>query len=141
MINSGDLDFSFSGLKTAVMNEAGKLGVSGRQDAQSIADLAAAFEASVVAVLVAKCVRALTKSGMSRLVVSGGVGANTRLRRELMAAVSKNRAEVFFPPLQFCTDNGAMIAFAAALRLGAFPHIAYRQQSFGVKPRWELASV
>lgn len=141
MINSGDLDFSFSGLKTAVMNEAARLARAGSGDTQSRADLAAAFEVSVVAVLVSKCIRALTATGMSRLVVSGGVGANARLRRELVAAAGKNRAEVYFPPLHLCTDNGAMIAFAAALRLGAIPHLAQRQQSFGVRPRWPLAEV
>jgi N6-L-threonylcarbamoyladenine synthase len=78
---------------------------------------------------------------MSRLVVSGGVGANARLRRELADAAGKNRAEVFFPPLELCTDNGAMIAFAAALRLGAIPQGSETQQSFGVRPRWPLADV
>lgn len=141
MINSGDLDFSFSGLKTAVMNEATKLAAAGGEESRTYADLAAAFEVSVVAVLVNKCMRALTATGMSRLVVSGGVGANARLRRELSDAAGRNRAEVFFPPLDLCTDNGAMIAFAAALRLGAIPQSSETQLSFGVRPRWPLADV
>ncbi len=141
MINSGDLDFSFSGLKTAVMNEATKLAAAGKDKTRTRADLAAAFEVSVVAVLVSKCMRALSTAGMSRLVVSGGVGANSRLRRELAVAAGKKRAEVFFPPLQLCTDNGAMIAFAAALRLGANPGAAETRPGFGVRPRWPLADV
>jgi N6-L-threonylcarbamoyladenine synthase len=141
LINSGDLNFSFSGLKTAVINEAGKLAASGLRNAQADADLASAFEAAVVDVLVAKCIRALAVTGMARLVVSGGVGANAKLRRDLKTAATNHRAMAYFPPLHLCTDNGAMIAFAAALRLGANPAAAARGDSFGVRPRWPLASV
>ncbi len=141
MINSGDLDFSFSGLKTAVMNEAGKLARHGQRDDKTAADLAAGFQAAVVDVLVAKCMAALKITGMKTLVVSGGVGANGRLRKELQLAAARHRAQVYFPPLSLCTDNGAMIAFAAALRLGAEPAANFGRTSFGVRPRWPLATI
>lgn len=141
MINSGDLDFSFSGLKTAVLNEVGKLAKRGTGCRSEHADLAAAFQAAVVDVLVAKCMKALYATKMSTLVVSGGVGANARLRRDLLAAATKRAAKVYFPPLSLCTDNGAMIAFAAALKLEANSATAVRGNRFGVRPRWPLATV
>jgi N6-L-threonylcarbamoyladenine synthase len=134
MLTSGDLDFSFSGLKTAVLT----LVRQSALDAQGRADLAAEFEASVVEVLVAKCLAALGKTGLSQLVVAGGVGANRRLRATLTTAVGKRGGQVFFPPPALCTDNGAMIALAGALRLGAaLPDVA-RSLAFGVRPRWAL---
>jgi N6-L-threonylcarbamoyladenine synthase len=133
MIASGDLDFSFSGLKTSVLTRVRSLGTL---DPQSRADLAASFQEAIVAVLVAKCVLALEREGLSRLVVAGGVGANSLLRGQLVAAAEKRGAQVFFPPLRLCTDNGAMIAFAAALK---FPQGREGESNFPVYPRWDLA--
>jgi N6-L-threonylcarbamoyladenine synthase len=136
MIASGDLDFSFSGLKTAVM-----LLVRGAEPTpQFHADVARAFEDAIVDVLVAKCVLAIERTGLSRLVVAGGVGANRALRQRLDAARLKSGFEVFFPELELCTDNGAMIAFAAAQRLRAGAHGA-DEHGFTVRPRWELESL
>ncbi|MGZ5032702.1 MAG: tRNA (adenosine(37)-N6)-threonylcarbamoyltransferase complex transferase subunit TsaD [Usitatibacter sp.] len=133
MIASGDLDFSFSGLKTSVLTRVRSLGAL---DDRTRADLAASFQEAIVAVLVAKCVFALEREGLTRLVVAGGVGANSSLREELTAAARVRGAQVFFPPLALCTDNGAMIAFAAALK---FPRGRETETSFPVYPRWDLA--
>ncbi|MGZ5099177.1 MAG: tRNA (adenosine(37)-N6)-threonylcarbamoyltransferase complex transferase subunit TsaD [Usitatibacter sp.] len=133
MIASGDLDFSFSGLKTSVLTRVRSLGAL---DDRTRADLAASFQEAIVAVLVAKCVFALEREGLTRLVVAGGVGANSSLREELTAAARMRGAQVFFPPLALCTDNGAMIAFAAALK---FPRGRETETSFPVYPRWDLA--
>ena len=133
MLSSGDLDFSFSGLKTAVLT---RLRGLGEPDAQTRADLAASFQEAVVDVLASKCDAALREEGLNELVVAGGVGANARLRARLEADAARRGGRVFFPPLELCTDNGAMIAFAAALRYpqGAPPANA----SFNVLPRWDL---
>ncbi len=133
MLSSGDLDLSFSGLKTAVSALARKEPLS----EQRRADLACAFEEAIVDVLVIKAMSALDGTGMTRLVVGGGVGANASLRRQLAAAAAKRRAEVFFPDLQFCTDNGAMIALVGALRL---ERGAVEDYAFTVEPRWPLES-
>ena len=134
MIASGDLDLSFSGLKTAVLTRIRSLGAL---DETTRADLAASFQAAIVDVLVAKCARALEREGLLRLVVAGGVGANSELRRRLVANAHTVGAQVYFPPLRLCTDNGAMIAFAAALK---YPGgIAAGQSGFPVFPRWDLA--
>ena len=117
MLHSHTLDFSFSGLKTAVLTRLKDAERQGQADAQMRADLAAATELAIVEVLVAKAVTALEQTGLTRLVVAGGVGANRLLRQSLAKRLSKRRAEVFFPPLELCTDNGAMIAFAAAQRV------------------------
>ncbi|HTN27987.1 MAG TPA: tRNA (adenosine(37)-N6)-threonylcarbamoyltransferase complex transferase subunit TsaD [Burkholderiales bacterium] len=136
MIASGDLDFSFSGLKTAVL-----LLVRGTEPSpQFHADAARAFEDAIVDVLVAKSALAIERTGLSRLVVAGGVGANRALRERLDAARVKGGFEVFFPELELCTDNGAMIAFAAAQRLRAGAHAA-DEHGFTVRPRWELESL
>jgi N6-L-threonylcarbamoyladenine synthase len=143
MLHSDSLDMSFSGLKTAVATLLRELG------ADDHADVAAEFQEAVADVLTTKAMRALAETGLSRLVVAGGVGANLRLRAALVEACSTRGAEVFFPPLRLCTDNGAMIAHAAALRLaaGADPgHAAWREDSlprggFNVRPRWSLASL
>jgi len=138
MIASGDLDFSFSGLKTAVLNI-----VKGRAlDDTSRADLAAEVETAIVDVLAAKALAALERTGLSRLVVAGGVGANLQLRARLSGS-GRHGAQVFYPELEFCTDNGAMIAFAAAKRLEADPRPTTRDSrrdngSFTVRPRWDL---
>jgi tRNA N6-adenosine threonylcarbamoyltransferase len=136
MIASGDLDFSFSGLKTAVL----LLVRGGEPSPQFHADVARAFEDAIVDVLVAKCALAIERTGLSRLVVAGGVGANRALRERLEAARVKSGFEVFFPELELCTDNGAMIAFAAAQRLRAGAHAA-DEHGFTVRPRWELESL
>jgi N6-L-threonylcarbamoyladenine synthase len=134
MMRSGDLHFSFSGLKTAVATRIRSLGAL---DAKTRADLAASFQAAVVEVLVAKCRLALEKEALQRLVVAGGVGANSLLRSRLIEAAEECGARVFFPPLRLCTDNGAMIAFAAALK---YPNATLEGlPSFPVFPRWDLA--
>ena len=130
MMASDDLDFSFSGLKTAVLTCL-------RNENPAPEDLARAFVEAVVDVLVAKCRRALEATGLERLVVAGGVGANTQLRAALDAAAARDRFEVFYPEPELCTDNGAMIAFAAALRLDTSAPV---QAEFSVKPRWDLAA-
>ena len=134
MLASGDLDLSFSGLKTAVSTLSRKAPLS----AQGKADLARAFEEAVVEVLVAKAMAALDETGLERLVVAGGVGANRSLRRELSATAARRGAELYFPELEFCTDNGAMIALVGALRLASDAVEAY---AFSVKPRWPLESM
>ncbi len=134
MLDSGDLDMSFSGLKTAVATAVTRLPAD---DAQARADLARAFEDAVVDVLLAKSLSALRQCGAKRLVVAGGVGANRHLRERLAAEAQRGGFEVFFPDLQFCTDNGAMIALAGALRLAD----ADRDAGTGVRPRWPLDSL
>lgn len=139
MITSGDLEFSFSGLKTAVLTLKNKLGAI---DDAVRADIAASFEAAVIDVLIAKSLAALRQTGMKQLVVAGGVGANTPLRVRLTREARALGAAVFFPPLALCTDNGAMIAFAAALRIEADPTLLHSaQSSFSVRPRWDLSAV
>jgi N6-L-threonylcarbamoyladenine synthase len=138
LLHSGDLDFSFAGLKTAVMTQVKKLG---NVCEQARADLAASTEAAIVDVLVAKSLKALTQTGAKRLVVAGGVGANLRLRERLDAGVATLRARVFYPPLALCTDNGAMIALAAALRLQHGLAALQDDGAFDVRPRWPLAEL
>jgi N6-L-threonylcarbamoyladenine synthase len=132
MIGSGDLDFSFSGLKTAVLSLVNK------EPSLDKADLARAFVEAVVEVLVAKCVRALETTGLTRLVVAGGVGANKQLREALGGEAARRGFELFYPETELCTDNGAMIAFAAALRLQ--DREGNEGSGFSVKPRWDLAA-
>jgi N6-L-threonylcarbamoyladenine synthase len=131
MLDSGDLEFSFSGLKTAVLAIV-------RNENPNPADIARSFVDAVVEVLVAKCLRALETTALERLVVAGGVGANRQLRAALDAAAARRGFEVFYPEPELCTDNGAMIAFAAALRLEAGARTA--NHGFTVKPRWDLAA-
>jgi N6-L-threonylcarbamoyladenine synthase len=112
MLKRPGLDFSFSGLKTAVM-----LAVKGAPDTrQAHADIAASFEQAVVDTLVAKCARALKQTGLGRLVVAGGVGANRHLRAALTQCGARDGFELYFPQSQFCTDNAAMIALVGSLR-------------------------
>jgi N6-L-threonylcarbamoyladenine synthase len=140
MLHSGGLDFSFSGLKTAVATQVRNLGQSNLCE-QSRADMARAFEEAITEVLVAKSLAALDACALDRLVVAGGVGANRRLRERLVAAVAARGAQVYFPELQWCTDNGAMIALAASLRIEAGIEKARSDYGFAVRPRWDLASV
>ncbi|AQH01677.1 tRNA N6-adenosine(37)-threonylcarbamoyltransferase complex transferase subunit TsaD [Burkholderia sp. KK1] len=139
MLHSGDLDFSFSGLKTAVLTQSRKLGNNVCEQAK--ADLARGFVDAAVDVLVAKSLAALKKTGLKRLVVAGGVRANRQLREALSAAAKKRRFDVHYPDLSLCTDNGAMIALAGALRLSRWPDQAVRDYAFTVKPRWDLTSL
>ena len=138
LLHSGDLDFSFAGLKTAVLTQVHKLG-----DAleERKADLAASTEAAIVDVLVKKSLAALERSGLQRIVVAGGVGANRRLREQLDAACAKRGVRVHYPELALCTDNGAMIALAAAMRLQAGVQEARAAYSFDVKPRWPMQEI
>ena len=136
LLHSGDLDFSFSGLKTAVLTAMQRLGPA-PTDKQR-ADLAASTQAAICDVLVKKSLRALQETRLSRLVVAGGVGANTRLREQLNAAAGKRGLRVHYPELALCTDNGAMIALAGAMRLQDDPSRARMDYAFDVKPRWPL---
>ena len=144
MLHSGDLDFSFSGLKTAVLNQVKKFPEKNITDAteaaQFHADLARAFVESLVAVLVSKSERALKQTGCKDLVLAGGVGANLQLRAALNEKATKNGFEVHYPPLDLCTDNGVMIAFAGALRLLAPNNGSTTSGAFDIKPRWDLQS-
>jgi N6-L-threonylcarbamoyladenine synthase len=167
MLNSKDLNFSFSGLKTAVLTLVNN---NKPLDTQTQADVAYEFQESVTEILTAKCMAALRETGLDNLVVSGGVGANTRLREKLNAATKRKLCNVSYPRLEFCTDNGAMIAFAGAMRLEAmrlkkdalqpqdfYPqnisanadnscatpniHEGYGVYAFSIKPRWDLAEL
>ncbi|OGA64840.1 MAG: tRNA (adenosine(37)-N6)-threonylcarbamoyltransferase complex transferase subunit TsaD [Betaproteobacteria bacterium RIFCSPLOWO2_12_FULL_65_14] len=128
MIGSPDLEFSFSGLKTAVLTLI-------KNENPEPADLARAFVDAVVDVLVAKCTRALETTGLTTLVVAGGVGANQQLRAALDKEGARRGFDVFYPEPELCTDNGAMIAFSAALKMPARRAHAH----FSVRPRWDLA--
>ncbi|MFJ3044594.1 tRNA (adenosine(37)-N6)-threonylcarbamoyltransferase complex transferase subunit TsaD [Herbaspirillum chlorophenolicum] len=136
MLHSKNLDFSFSGLKTAVLTVVKRHNTNICE--QDKANIARAFVDAIVEVLVAKCMSALKETRLKRLVIAGGVGANRQLREALNAAAAKRRYEVFYPELQFCTDNGAMIAFAGAMRLREQPDAAKREYGFSVRPRWPL---
>lgn len=137
LLQSGNLDFSFAGLKTAVRTHHLRLGDS--PSTQDLADLAASTQEAIVDVLVRKSMKAVQQTGISRLVVAGGVGANRRLRECLNAACSSRAVRVHYPELDLCTDNGAMIALAAAMRLQR--HLARPQTDAAimVQPRWPLA--
>ena len=139
LLHSGDLDFSFAGLKTAVMTQHRKLGLEPTQ--QALVDLAASTQAAIVDVLVAKALKALKQTGTRRLVVAGGVGANLQLRQQLNAGAARLGARVHYPPLALCTDNGAMIALAAALRLQHGLAALQTDGAFDVRPRWPLAEL
>lgn len=135
LLHSGDLDFSFAGLKTAVLTQSQKLGPALEERK---ADLAASTEAAIVEVLVRKSLAALDRSGLQRIVVAGGVGANRTLRAQLDAACGKRGVRVHYPELALCTDNGAMIALAAAMRLQGGVQQASATYAFDVRPRWPL---
>jgi N6-L-threonylcarbamoyladenine synthase len=139
MLHSKDLNFSFSGLKTAVLTLVKSQTANICE--QDKANVARAFVDAVVDVLLAKCLAALKQTGLKRLVIAGGVGANRQLREALNAAAQKKRFQVFYPELEFCTDNGAMIAFAGAMRLQINPDAAKRDYAFNVRPRWPLDEI
>jgi N6-L-threonylcarbamoyladenine synthase len=140
MLHSGDLDFSFSGLKTAVLTQVRKTEPAQLSE-QHKADIARGFVDAAVDVLLAKSLGALKQTGLDRLVVAGGVGANRQLRAALDRAAQRRKFSVFYPDLALCTDNGAMIALAGALRLARWPDQADCDYAFTVKPRWDLTSL
>ncbi len=154
LLHSGNLDFSFAGLKTAVLtqvnkvkdaNGAGGISMGSMRTGSAltevqIVNLAASTQAAIVECLVKKSLTALSTSGLKRLVVAGGVGANQHLRESLNAECAKRGIRVHYPELRLCTDNGAMIALAAALRIQAGVANPSKDYSFAVKPRWPLVS-
>jgi N6-L-threonylcarbamoyladenine synthase len=160
LLHSGDLDFSFAGLKTAVLVQAQKLVLAHGGDAPTVSaiasgtsgafaalpeqvrrDLAASTQAAIVDVLVKKSLMALKQTGLRRLVVAGGVGANRALRTLLNAECGKRQVRVHYPELHLCTDNGAMIAMAGAMRLQSGLQQATTDYAFDVKPRWPLVNI
>ncbi|MEQ4537431.1 MAG: tRNA (adenosine(37)-N6)-threonylcarbamoyltransferase complex transferase subunit TsaD [Billgrantia sp.] len=136
MTDRPGLDFSFSGLKTHTLTTLRQLEQAGELDDQARADVARAFEEAVVDTLTIKCRRALDDTGLKRLVMAGGVSANQRLRERLATEVAKRNAQVFYPRGRFCTDNGAMIALAGALRLQAGERDATGHMK--AVPRWPM---
>jgi N6-L-threonylcarbamoyladenine synthase len=135
LLRRDSLDFSFAGLKTAVRTHAARLDSTCEQ---ARADLAAATQEAIVDVLVRKAMAALVATGCDRLVVAGGVGANEELRARLQRECRERGAGLHFPELAFCTDNGAMIALAAAMRLERGIAVATANHAFDVLPRWPL---
>ena len=141
MTDRPGLDFSFSGLKTFAANTirdadlTGNTDLTAEQVEQTKANIAYAFQEAVVDTLIIKCKRALKQTGLKRLVIAGGVSANTMLRAEMKALMQDLKGEVFYPSLAYCTDNGAMIAYAGMQRLKAGETLALSSQA---KPRWPL---
>lgn len=138
MLASGNLDFSFSGLKTAVLTAVRHEGASNLCE-QSRADIACEFVEAMVDVLTSKTMRALDQTGLNTLVVAGGVAANTQLRARLQSEVAARGGKVFFPPPELCTDNGAMIALAGLAKLKRSRRSGSDPLGFSVHPRWSLA--
>jgi N6-L-threonylcarbamoyladenine synthase len=138
MLHSKDLDFSFAGLKTSVLTQVKKLGGTENLEVSAKADIAASFVAAITEVITEKCITALKAHKQKHLIVAGGVGANVQLRELLNSACESIGAEVHYPPLHLCTDNGAMIAFAGAMRLAQNPNLGTLGRSFDVRPRWPL---
>ncbi len=138
MTNRPGLDFSFSGLKTFVRNTIIEQSKGGELDEQTRADIARAFQEAVVATIVIKCRRALEQTGLRSLIIAGGVSANTFLREELETSLEKITGQLFYAQLKFCTDNGAMIAYAGCQRLQAGQHEGL---AINVFPRWSIESL
>jgi len=138
MLHSGDLDFSFSGLKTAVLTLVRDHGTALSEDVR--ANVARAFQEAIVEVLAMKSLKAMQQTGLKKLVVAGGVGANRQLRSTLDMEAKRERFRVYYPELEFCTDNGAMIALAGCLRLLAGTP-AKPAGGFAVQPRWPLMAI
>ncbi len=136
MLHSKDLDFSFSGLKTAVLTTVNKQSLPLNEHIR--ADIARGFVDAIVEVLTAKCAKALRQTRLRQLVVAGGVGANRQLRAALDKMADRRRCKVFYPEIAFCTDNGAMIAFAGAMRIKKNPDCAHHTYGFTVRPRWPM---
>jgi N6-L-threonylcarbamoyladenine synthase len=138
MTNRPGLDFSFSGLKTFVRNTIIEQSKGGELDEQTRADIARAFQEAVVATIAIKCRRALEQTGLRSLIIAGGVSANTFLREELETSLEKITGQLFYAQLKFCTDNGAMIAYAGCQRLQAGQH---QGLAINVFPRWSIESL
>jgi len=134
MTDRPGLDFSFSGLKTAAANTIKNEGT----DEQTKADIAHAFQTAVIDTLAIKCKRALKQTGIKRLVIAGGVSANTELRGKLERMMQGMQGQVYYPRTEFCTDNGAMIAFAGMQRLKAGQVAPLDMKT---QPRWPLDSL
>jgi N6-L-threonylcarbamoyladenine synthase len=146
LLHSGNLDFSFAGLKTAVLTQVKKIAAVRAEPVEAwpvqlLADLSASTQAAIVEVLVKKSLAAIRETGLKRLVVAGGVGANRLLREQLDEACARQGVRVHYPELHLCTDNGAMIAMAAAMRLQSGMQEASRAYTFEVKPRWPLDAI
>ncbi|PXW95541.1 O-sialoglycoprotein endopeptidase [Sphaerotilus hippei] len=147
LMKTDNLDFSFAGLKTAVWTRMQRLEAEHGQPiaadgmARPRADLAASTQAAIVDVLLNKSLSALRRTGLKRLVVAGGVGANRRLREQLDEACRRRGVRVHYPELHLCTDNGAMIALAGAMRLQSGQAVAERHYAFDVRPRWDLSAL
>jgi N6-L-threonylcarbamoyladenine synthase len=146
LLHIDNLDFSFAGLKTAVLVQVKKCMVSNPGPVENwppalLADLAASAQAAIVEVLVKKSLKALKATGLKRVVVAGGVGANSLLRQQLNQACDQRGVRVHYPELALCTDNGAMIAMAAAMRLQSGAQQASTTYAFDVKPRWPLDAI
>lgn len=137
MLKAPGLDFSFSGLKTALALKVRELEAAGPLADDTRADLAADYQQAIVDTLVGKSVRALDTTGHRQLVVAGGVGANRALREQLRAELSRTGGTVYYPRTEFCTDNGAMIAFTGCRRLELAPG-AYSSVRVEARPRWPL---
>jgi N6-L-threonylcarbamoyladenine synthase len=139
LLHSNNLDFSFAGLKTAVRTLVLKLG--DHMSEQDRAHVAASTQQAIVEVLVRKSMRALEQTACGCLVVAGGVGANTQLREQLNTKCAEHDIHVHYPELALCTDNGAMIALAAAMRLQSLVSQPETDYAFNVLPRWPLVAV
>ncbi len=138
MVNRPGLDFSFSGLKTSVKNAISELSKEGDLDPQARANIARGFEDAVVSTLAIKCRRALKQTGLERLIIAGGVSANLNLRQVLESAMSEVGGRLYYAQPEYCTDNGAMIAYAGCQRLLAGQK---SELNIDVRPRWSLESL
>jgi N6-L-threonylcarbamoyladenine synthase len=141
MMHSGDFDFSFSGLKTAVLHQVKKAQANNSEDEAFKANLAHAFVQSAIEVLSHKAIKALEELNCRDLVVAGGVGANIQLREKLTQMAKDRGCNVHYPPIELCTDNGVMIAFAGALRLLQINPVTQNLGAFDIQPRWDLSSL
>ena len=135
MTDRPGLDFSFSGLKTFTLNTFN----SSEKTTQDKANIAAAFQQAVAETLSIKCKRALQQTGLKRLIVAGGVSANKQIREFLTEMTDKEHAEIYFPRLEFCTDNGAMIAYAGSQRLISGQQ--HQELNIFARPRWPISEL
>ena len=138
MTDRPGLDFSFSGLKTAAANTIHQYSQSIELDEQAKADIARAFEDALVDTLLIKSRRALEQTGFNRLVIAGGVSANKTLRNKLAELMAQRKGQVYYPRIEFCTDNGAMIAYAGMIHL---KQQQYSDLAINVRPRWPLSEL
>ena len=138
MTDRPGLDFSFSGLKTAAANTIHQYSQSIELDEQTKADIARAFEDALVDTLLIKSRRALEQTGFNRLVIAGGVSANKTLRNKLAELMAQRKGQVYYPRIEFCTDNGAMIAYAGMIHL---KQQQYSDLAINVRPRWPLSEL